>query len=674
MSWPAAPVPASTSSCRRRGVRWPCSTSACPTASLPTARCLNCTRPAVSMWQACSHPCGHGSTDMARHQATDIAGMDMKWHVLKLLLPYLLQHRGRVFLAFLTLVLGKAATISLPFLLKYIVDDLDAGTRGVDAQGLDLALGLVAVPVALILAYGLARFLNVILNEVRDTLFGRVTERTIRRLSLQTFEHLHGLDLDFHLNRRTGGLSRDIERGTSGISFLMRFMIFNIVPTVLELVIVIGIFLGNYGLSFAGVIVAALICYVVFSVVATERRTQYVRDMNIADSATSNRAIDSLLNYETVKYFTNEDHESSLYDVELEKWERAKRNSRLSLFALNAGQAFIVAASMTLMLWLAASGVANGSMSLGDFVLVNTFMMQLFIPLNFLGFVYREIKGALANIEHLFGLLGERPGIVQAEPALPLGAGLPDIEFRHVGFHYNPARAILEDVSFRVAPGEKVAVVGASGSGKSTLVKLLFRFHDCSSGAVLVGGRDVRELEVRSLRRAIGIVPQDTVLFNDSIFNNVRYGRPEASEAEVEEAIRLAQLAPFIRQLPEGSATRVGERGLKLSGGEKQRVAIARTILKKPAILVFDEATSALDSRTERGILEALREVARGHTSLVIAHRLSTVVDANRILVLEGGRIVEQGTHQDLLLKAGTYATMWHTQQQERERALPAAG
>lgn len=611
---------------------------------------------------------------MARHQATDIAGMDMKWHVLKLLLPYLLQHRGRVFLAFLTLVLGKAATISLPFLLKYIVDDLDAGTRGVDAQGLDLALGLVAVPVALILAYGLARFLNVILNEVRDTLFGRVTERTIRRLSLQTFEHLHGLDLDFHLNRRTGGLSRDIERGTSGISFLMRFMIFNIVPTVLELVIVIGIFLGNYGLSFAGVIVAALICYVVFSVVATERRTQYVRDMNIADSATSNRAIDSLLNYETVKYFTNEDHESSLYDVELEKWERAKRNSRLSLFALNAGQAFIVAASMTLMLWLAARGVANGSMSLGDFVLVNTFMMQLFIPLNFLGFVYREIKGALANIEHLFGLLAERPGIVEAPDAVPLPAGLPDVEFRHVGFHYDPARRILEDVSFRIEPGEKVAVVGASGSGKSTLVKLLFRFHDCSSGAVLVGGRDVRELQIRSLRRAIGIVPQDTVLFNDSIFNNVRYGRPDASDAEVEEAIRLAQLDNFIRQLPEGSATLVGERGLKLSGGEKQRVAIARTILKRPAILVFDEATSALDSRTERGILEALREVARGHTSLVIAHRLSTVVDANRILVLEGGRIVEQGTHQDLLLKAGTYATMWHTQQQERERALPAAG
>lgn len=611
---------------------------------------------------------------MARHQATDIAGMDMKWHVLKLLAPYLLQHRGRVFLAFLTLALGKAATISLPFLLKYIVDDLDAGTRGTGSGNGDLALGLVAVPVALILAYGLARFFNVILNEVRDTLFGRVTERTIRRLSLQTFEHLHGLDLDFHLNRRTGGLSRDIERGTSGISFLMRFMIFNIVPTVLELVIVIGIFLGNYGLSFAGVIVAALICYVVFSIVATERRTQYVRDMNIADSATSNRAIDSLLNYETVKYFTNEDYEASLYDVELEKWERAKRNSRLSLFALNAGQAFIVAASMTLMLWLAARGVANGSMSLGDFVLVNTFMMQLFMPLNFLGFVYREIKGALANIEHLFGLLAERPSIVEAPDAVPLQAGLPDIEFRHVGFHYEPERQILRDVSFRIEPGEKVAVVGASGSGKSTLVKLLFRFHDCSSGAVLVGGRDVRELQIRSLRRAIGIVPQDTVLFNDSIFNNVRYGRPDASDAEVEEAIRLAQLDNFIRQLPQGSATLVGERGLKLSGGEKQRVAIARTILKRPAILVFDEATSALDSRTERGILEALREVARGHTSLVIAHRLSTVVDANRILVLDGGRIIEQGTHQELLLKAGTYATMWHTQQQERERALPAAG
>jgi ATP-binding cassette subfamily B protein len=605
---------------------------------------------------------------MAKPQATDISGIDMKWHVLRMLLPYLLQHKTRVTLAFVTLALAKVATISLPFLLKYIVDDLDMQV----GPGVQQSLELVTVPLALILAYGCARFLNVILNEVRDTLFGKVTERTIRRISLQTFEHLHGLDLDFHLNRRTGGLSRDIERGTSGISFLMRFMIFNIVPTVFELIAVIAIFFANYGVEFAGVIFMALVLYVLYSVIATERRTEYVREMNRADSATSNRAIDSLLNYETVKYFTNETYEAGLYDKELENWETAKRRSRLSLFALNGGQALIVSVSMTWMLWLAARGVASGTMSLGDFVLVNTFMMQLFIPLNFLGFVYREIKGALANIEHMFKLLGEKPAIQQADTALPLADTLPGVEFSHVSFAYNPEREILRDISFSIAPGEKVAVVGASGSGKSTLVKLLFRFYDCSAGVLKVGGKDVRELEIDSLRRAIGIVPQDTVLFNDTIFNNVQYGRPGASETEVREAIRLAQLDAFIKQLPQGSDTMVGERGLKLSGGEKQRVAIARTILKNPAILVFDEATSALDSKTERGILEALRDVAKGHTSLVIAHRLSTVVDADRILVLEQGRIVETGSHQTLLALQGLYASMWHTQQQERNRELEA--
>lgn len=599
---------------------------------------------------------------MPKPRYTDIEGMDMKWHVLRLLLPYLLEFRWRVGLAFATLALAKLATISLPFLLKYIVDDLDTQISAPEPPA------LVLIPVLLILAYGVARFMNVLLNEIRDALFGRVTERTIRRISLQTFEHLHGLDLDFHLNRRTGGLSRDIERGTSGISFLMRFMIFNILPTVFELLVVIGIFLGNYGLAFAGVIVLSLVVYVVFSVIATEKRTRFVREMNQADSATSNRAIDSLLNYETVKYFTNEQHEAALYDRELANWEVAKRNSRLSLFVLNAGQAFIVAASMTAMLWLAARGVADGSMTLGDFVLVNTFMLQLFIPLNFLGFVYREIKGALANIENLFGLMQVRPKVEQQSGALLLQDAKPGVEFRQVGFGYGPEREILHDVSFSIAPGEKVAVVGASGSGKSTLVKLLFRFYDCTRGEIRVGGQDVRDLDLMALRRAIGIVPQDTVLFNDSIINNVRYGRPGASDAEVQEAIRLAHLDTFIARLPEGAETLVGERGLKLSGGEKQRVAIARTILKQPAILVFDEATSALDSKTERGILEALREVARGHTSLVIAHRLSTVVDADRIIVLEQGRIVESGAHRQLLERGGVYATMWHTQQQQRQQ------
>ncbi len=592
--------------------------------------------------------------------------MDMKWYVLRLLVPYMLEFRGRIAIAFLCLALAKVATISLPFFLKYIVDGLDLRS-GAAAQV------LVAVPIVLILAYGLARFMNVIFNELRDTLFGRVSERTIRRVSLQVFEHLHGLDLDFHLNRRTGALSRDIERGTSGIGFLLRFMIFNILPTLFELVVVIGIFLKQYGVSFAGIIVLSIIAYVVFSVVATERRTNYVRAMNQADSATNNRAIDSLINYETVKYFTNEQYEADHFDRELASWEQAKRANRWSLFALNGGQALIVSVSMTSMLWLAASGVANGNMTLGDFVLVNTFMLQLFMPLNFLGFVYREIKGALTNIEHLFDLLGEKAKITESKIAQPLVAVLPEVEFRGVAFHYTAEREILHDISFTIAPGEKVAVVGSSGSGKSTLVKLLFRFYDCARGTIFVGGKDLRDLQVRSLRSAIGIVPQDTVLFNDTIFNNIRYGRPDAADADVREAIRLAQLDDFIARLPQGADTLVGERGLKLSGGEKQRVAIARTILKRPAIMVFDEATSALDSKTERGILEAMREIARGHTSLVIAHRLSTVVDADRILVLDSGRIVESGTHASLLAKDGLYATMWRIQQEERSKLMTPA-
>ena len=603
---------------------------------------------------------------MPKPQSSDIAGVDMKWHALRMLWPYVVEYRGRALLALASLALAKLATISLPFLLKYIVDDLDGQTA-------DTATGttaLVAVPLLLILVYGVARFMNVMFNEMRDMMFGRVTERTMTRISMQIFRHLHGLDLDFHLNRRTGGLSRDIERGVSGISFLLRFMIFNILPTLFELLIVIGIFLANYGVEYAAVIFVALVIYVWFSVVLTEKRTRYVREMNAADSATNNRAVDSLLNYETVKYFTNEQYEAELYRHELDNWERARRNSRLSLFALNGGQALIVATSMTVMLWLAAQGVASRSMTLGDFVLVNTFMLQLFLPLNFLGFVYREIKGALANIENMFKLLDEKAQITEKPSALPFDAALPSVEFRQVGFRYSPEREILHDVSFTIAPGEKVAVVGQSGSGKSTLVKLLFRFHDCTTGSVLVGGTDVRDLQVHSLRRAIGIVPQDTVLFNDTIFRNVRYGRPDASDEEVHEAIRLAQLEHFIAQLPQGANTLVGERGLKLSGGEKQRVAIARTILKRPSILVFDEATSALDSKTERGILDALSVVARGHTSLVIAHRLSTVVDADRILVLDHGRIIESGSHQQLLAQGGTYATMWRVQQEERLKEI----
>jgi ATP-binding cassette, subfamily B, heavy metal transporter len=595
---------------------------------------------------------------MARRIPTEIENLDMKWHVFRLMLPYLLEFKLRTLAAFGCLGLAKLATISIPFLQKYIVDDLnvqlDAGT-------------LVLVPLVLILGYGLARFMNVIFNEARDTLFGRVTERTIRRLSLKTFQHLHSLDLDFHLNRQTGGLARDIERGIAGVNFLMRFMIFNIIPTVLELLIVIGIFLFNYGVSFAAVIVTAIAAYGAYSVVATEKRTRFIREMNKADSETSTRAIDSLLNFETVKYFTNEEYEADHYDKGLATLETAKRNNRLSLFALNGGQALIVTVSMTMMLLLAARGVADESMTLGDFVLVNSFMMQLFIPLNFLGFVYREIKGSLANIEKMFELLQEKPTVLEQQDAVELDAGHPDIQFKGVCFHYRPDREIVRDVNFTVAQGEKVAVVGASGSGKSTLVKLLFRFYDCPSGSITIGGNNIRDLTLQSLRSAIGIVPQDTVLFNDSIYENIRYGRPESTQEEVEKAISMAHLDRFIEQLPDGTETLVGERGLKLSGGEKQRVAIARTILKNPAILVFDEATSSLDSKTEKAILEAIREISAGHTSLVIAHRLSTVIDADKILVMDNGGIIETGTHAELLEAGNTYHHMWMLQQLEEE-------
>ena len=584
----------------------------------------------------------------------------INWHVIRIIWPYLMEHRARVYVALGCLILAKLANVVGPFILKYIVDALETdGSK------------LVAVPMALVFVYGFARFANVLLGELRDTVFGRVTERAMRKLGLSVFVHLHSLDLEFHLNRRTGGLSRDIERGTTGISFLMRFFIFNIVPTFIEIFLVVGILLYNYGWGFALITLIAVLGYVWFSVIATEWRTRFVREANEADSATNTRAVDSLLNFETVKYFTNEEFEAKRYDFELERWETARRKNRLSLFSLNGGQALIIATAMTLMMWLAAHKVAGGAMTIGDFVLINAFMIQLFLPLNFLGFVYREIKGSMANIERMLGLLEVSSSVVDLPDASELSHDSAAIEFNDVCFSYGPDRNILERVNFTINPNEKVAIVGASGAGKSTLVKLLFRFYDLKSGEITIGGKDISKVSKQSLRSMIGIVPQDTVLFNDSILENVRYGRPEATDEEVLNAIHLAHLDSFIAQLPEGYNTAVGERGLKLSGGEKQRVAIARTILKRSPILVFDEATSSLDSKSEQAILQALKEVARGHTSMVIAHRLSTVIDADKIVVLEHGRVIEQGTHKQLIARNGVYAMLWLTQQKEdQQKAL----
>ncbi len=595
-----------------------------------------------------------------RHSSASDLDPDARinWRIIRHLVPYLLESRYRVMLALACLLAAKGAILLIPFLLKHLVDSLEGSTVAELAPS--MLLGLV-------LAYGAARFANVFFGELRDTIFGRVTERAMRRIGLQVFRHVHALDLEYHLGRRTGGLARDIERGTTGISFLMRFFVFNIAPTLFEITMVVGILLFNYGVEFALITLVAVITYGFFSLYATEWRTRFVREMNAADNASNTRAVDSLLNFETVKYFNNEEFEARRYDTELARWEQARRKNRLSLFGLNGGQALIIALSQTAMIGLAAWQVRDGTISLGDFILINQFMIQLFLPLGFLGFVFREIKGSLANIEKMFELLAQRPRITDAPGAPELALRRGAITFETVSFGYSPARQILHDISFSVQPGEKVAVVGASGSGKSTLVKLLFRFYDPDAGRILVDEQDIRRVSQASLRQAIGIVPQDTVLFNDSIFENVRYGNPGATDAEVKTAIRLAHLETFIASLPEGGETLVGERGLKLSGGEKQRVSIARTILKRPPILVFDEATSSLDSRSEQAILSALKEISEGHTSLVIAHRLSTIVDADRIIVLDSGRIRESGTHESLLDLRGHYAELWHAQQKAKQ-------
>ncbi|MBV6447836.1 ABC transporter ATP-binding protein/permease [Nitrosomonas sp.] len=569
------------------------------------------------------------------------------------LLPYLWEFKVRVIVALSLLVLAKLANVSVPLVLKEIVDALDQPRA-------ELVL-----PVFLVIGYGVLRLCSTLFGELRDAIFAKVTQRAIRRVANKVFSHLHSLSLRFHLERQTGGVSRDIERGTRGISFLLNFMLFNILPTLLEIGLVLAILINQYDIWFFIIIFLTLLAYIALTLIVTEWRMIFRRTMNNMDSKANTQAIDSLLNYETVKYFGNEAWEARRYDEHLQSWEKAAVRNQTSLATLNAGQSAIIAIGVTLLMLLAAEQVIDGRMTLGDLVLINAFMLQLYMPLHFLGFVYREIKHSLADMERMFTLLDKHKEIEDKPDAKALDAAQATIWFSHVDFSYERNRQILFDVSFDIPAGQNIAVVGHSGSGKSTLARLLFRFYDVQSGHILINDQDIRTVTQQSLRAAMGIVPQDTVLFNDSIYYNIAYGRPDATQEEVFAAARAAHIHDFIESLPEKYATIVGERGLKLSGGEKQRVAIARTILKNPAILIFDEATSALDSNSEKRIQAELKRIARNRTTLTIAHRLSTIADADQILVMDHGRIVERGTHQQLLAASGAYAQMWELQQQE---------
>lgn len=577
------------------------------------------------------------------------------WQAIRSLLPYLWEFKWRVVIALSLLVLAKLANVSVPLLLKEIIDALDASHA------------VLAVPVFLVVGYGVLRLFSTLFGELRDAVFAKVTQRAIRRVALQVFEHLHSLSLRFHLDRQTGGVSRDIERGTRGISFLLNFMLFNILPTLLEIGLVAAILFSKYNAWFAIITFVTLLIFIAFTLLVTEWRMVVRRSMNDLDSKANSRAIDSLLNYETVKYFGNEQYEARRYDDNMRHWEVAAVRNTTSLAYLNAGQSFIVAIGITALMLLAADEVVQGRMTLGDLVLVNVFMIQLYMPLHFLGFVYREIRHALADMEKMFSLLHEHREIADNPDAGTLQAGKAEVRFEQVSFGYAPDRQILFDVSFVIPAGNTVAVVGASGAGKSTLSRLLFRFYDVQQGRVLINGRDIREVTQSSLRALIGIVPQDTVLFNDTIYYNIAYGRPDATHDEIIGAARAAHIHDFVESLPQGYESMVGERGLKLSGGEKQRVAIARAILKNPAILIFDEATSALDSKSEKAIQAELRAIAQNRTTLIIAHRLSTVVDADQILVMDKGRIVERGSHRELLAQNRIYAQMWNLQKQEEK-------
>jgi ABC-type transport system involved in Fe-S cluster assembly fused permease/ATPase subunit len=581
--------------------------------------------------------------------------------VIRRLLPYLWEFRGRVLLALAFLIAAKLANITVPIVMKGIVD------------GLSGPAAVVAVPVALLAAYGLLRLSSTIFNELRDVVFVKVAQRAMRRIALEVFHHLHALSLRFHLERQTGGLTRDIERGTRGISTLLSFMVFSVLPTLLEMALVTGFLIWRFDVWFGVITVAAIVAYIALTFVISEWRTKHRRTMNEMDSKANTRAIDSLLNYETVKYFGNERYEAARYDENLQRYEHAVVTSESSLGLLNSVQALIIAIAVSLLMWRAAEGIVAGGLTLGDLVMVNALLIQLYIPLNFLGVMYREIKQALVDMEKMFRLLGENREVQDKPGAQPLVVSGGAMRFEDVDFSYDGVRPILQGVSFEVPAGHKVAVVGASGSGKSTLARLLFRFYDVNRGRITVDGQDIRDVSQGSVRAAIGVVPQDTVLFNDTIYYNIAYGRPEATRAEVEGAARVAHIAEFIERLPAKWETTVGERGLKLSGGEKQRVSIARTLLKQPPILVFDEATSALDSHTEKAIQAELAEIARNHTTLVIAHRLSTIVDADQILVMEQGRIVERGSFRTLMTANGRFAEMWRLQQEEAVQEADSA-
>ncbi len=607
------------------------------------------------------------TTLTAARPARQPRGTRNDWVVLRSLLPYLMEFKWRVAVALIFLASAKLANVGVPLIMKRIVDSLDARSA------------VIALPLALLATYGLLRLSTTLFAELRDVVFVRVAKRAIRRVALQVFRHLHALSLRFHLERQTGGLTRDIERGTRGISTLLNYMLFSIIPVILEFSLVAAVLLTKFDWRFAAVTFAAVAVYMVFTIAVTEWRMDFRRKSNELDAKANTRAIDSLLNYETVKYFNNEEWKARRYDDNLQKYESAEVRNEASLGLLNIGQSAIIAVAVTLLMILAAQGVVQNTLTLGDLVLVNGLLIQFYIPLNFLGMVYREVKQSLTDMDRMFRLL-EVNREVQDRPGAPdLPRGEISVRFEHVDFSYDPKRTILHDVSFEIPAGHTVAVVGHSGSGKSTLARLLFRFYDVNAGRITFNGTDIREVTQRSVRAAIGIVPQDTVLFNDTICYNIAYGDPQAGRERVVAAARAAHIHDFIETLPDGYDSAVGERGLKLSGGEKQRVAIARAILKSPSIFVFDEATSALDSRSEKAIQHELDRIARSRTTLIIAHRLSTIVDADQILVMDHGRIVERGTHAELLARGGAYAQMWALQQREearREEAElePAAG